>query len=168
MEKMQETQVLSLGQEDPLEEKMGTHSSILAWKISWTEEPGGLESVLCFRWPKIISLWPKGYNPKTFQNCTNLSIRTQTQKLICLAIVFKLWLLTTIYSCPCLVLVVSTFRLCLRIFCWASNPQTQRFIENLSRDAWAHQQQHFQTEFIIFSLPHSQHPTTCLPKHKTI
>ena len=35
----------SLGQEDPLEKEMGTHSSILAWKISWTEEPGGLQSM---------------------------------------------------------------------------------------------------------------------------
>ena len=37
---MQETQVRSVGQEDPLEKKMATHSSILAWKIPWTEEPG--------------------------------------------------------------------------------------------------------------------------------
>ena len=41
---MQEMQVLSLGWEDPLEEEMTTHSSILAWKISRTEEPGGLQS----------------------------------------------------------------------------------------------------------------------------
>ena len=41
---MQETQVRSLGQEDPLEEKMATHLSVLAWKIPWTEEPGGLQS----------------------------------------------------------------------------------------------------------------------------
>ena len=39
---MQETLVQSLGQEDPLEKEMATHSSILAWRISWTEEPGGL------------------------------------------------------------------------------------------------------------------------------
>ena len=39
---MQETQVQSLGQEDLLEEEMATHSSILAWKIPWTEEAGGL------------------------------------------------------------------------------------------------------------------------------
>ena len=39
---IQETQVQSLGQEDPLEEEMGTYSSILAWRIPWTEEPGGL------------------------------------------------------------------------------------------------------------------------------
>ena len=37
--------VHSLGQEDPLEEGMATHSSILAWEIPWTEEPGGLQSI---------------------------------------------------------------------------------------------------------------------------
>jgi len=42
---MQEMQVSSLGWEDPLEEEMATHSSILAWEIPWTEEPGGLQSV---------------------------------------------------------------------------------------------------------------------------
>ena len=42
---MQETWVQSLGQEDSLEEGMATHSSILAWRIPWTEEPGGLESI---------------------------------------------------------------------------------------------------------------------------
>ena len=42
---MQETQFQSLGQEDPLEEKMATHSNILAWEIPWTEEPGGLQSM---------------------------------------------------------------------------------------------------------------------------
>ena len=41
---MQETWVRSLGWEDPLEKEMVTHSSILAWKIPWTEEPGGLQS----------------------------------------------------------------------------------------------------------------------------
>ena len=42
---MQETQVRSLGQEDPLEKEMETHSNILAWKIPWMEEPGGLQSM---------------------------------------------------------------------------------------------------------------------------
>ena len=42
---MQETQVQSLGWEDPLEKGMATHSSILAWRIPWTEEPGGLWSM---------------------------------------------------------------------------------------------------------------------------
>jgi len=42
---MQETQVQSLGPEDPLEKGMATHSSILAWRIPWTEEPGRLQSM---------------------------------------------------------------------------------------------------------------------------
>ena len=42
---MQETQVQSLGWEDPLEKEMATHSSILAWEISWIEEPGWLQSM---------------------------------------------------------------------------------------------------------------------------
>ena len=42
---MQEKQVQSLGQEDPMEEEMATHSSILAWEIAWTEEPGQLQSM---------------------------------------------------------------------------------------------------------------------------
>ena len=42
---VQETQVQSMGWEDPLEKEMATHSSILAWKISWTQEPGGLQSM---------------------------------------------------------------------------------------------------------------------------
>ena len=41
----EEMQVPSLGQEDPLEEGMATNSSILAWRIPWTEEPGGLQSM---------------------------------------------------------------------------------------------------------------------------
>jgi len=42
---MQETQVRSLGQEDPLKKGMASHSNILAWRISWTEEPGRLQSM---------------------------------------------------------------------------------------------------------------------------
>ena len=42
---MQETPVRSLGREDPLEKDMAIHSSILAWRIPWTEEPGGLQSM---------------------------------------------------------------------------------------------------------------------------
>ena len=42
---MRETGVQSLGQEDPLEKEMATHSSTLAWKIPWTEEPGRLQSM---------------------------------------------------------------------------------------------------------------------------
>ena len=42
---MQETQVQSLGWEDPLEKEMATYPSILAWEIPWTEEPGGVQSI---------------------------------------------------------------------------------------------------------------------------
>ena len=42
---MQETQVRLLSQEDPMEKEMATHSSILAWRIPWTEEPGSLQSM---------------------------------------------------------------------------------------------------------------------------
>ena len=42
---MQETQLQSLSQEDPLEEGMATHSNILAWRILWTEEPGGIQFI---------------------------------------------------------------------------------------------------------------------------
>ena len=47
MQKTEETLVHSLGREDPLEKEMATHSSILAWKTPWTEEPGGLQSKGC-------------------------------------------------------------------------------------------------------------------------
>ena len=46
---MQETQVQSLGQEDPLEEEMATYSSILAWRTPWTGDPGGLQSMGSYR-----------------------------------------------------------------------------------------------------------------------
>ena len=45
MQETEETHVRSLGQEDPLEEEMATHSTILAWRIPWTEETGGLQSM---------------------------------------------------------------------------------------------------------------------------
>ena len=50
MQEIQKTQVQSLGQEDPLEEEKATSSSIPVWKILWTEEPGGLQSV----WPQRV------------------------------------------------------------------------------------------------------------------
>ena len=49
MQETQETRVQSLGWEDPLEEGMSTHSRILAYRIPWTEEPGGLQSIGCQR-----------------------------------------------------------------------------------------------------------------------
>jgi len=57
---MQETWVRSLGQEDPLEKEMATHSSILAWRILWTEEPGRIQSMgsqtVRHDWVTFISL----------------------------------------------------------------------------------------------------------------
>ena len=66
---MRETWVQSLGQEDPLEKEMATHSSILAWRIPWMEEPGGLQSMGSQRvrhdWATSLSLslstWTEGY-----------------------------------------------------------------------------------------------------------
>ena len=59
---MKETWVRSAGREDPLEEGMATHSSILAWRVPWTEEPGGLQSMESKRaghdWPSNIPLLP--------------------------------------------------------------------------------------------------------------
>ena len=49
MQEIQETRIQSPGWEDALEEEMATHSSILAWKIPWTEEPGGLQSMGSYR-----------------------------------------------------------------------------------------------------------------------
>ena len=49
VQEMQEMGVQSLGWEDPLEEGMGTHSSFLAWKIPWTQEPGGLQFMVLQR-----------------------------------------------------------------------------------------------------------------------
>ena len=53
---IQETKVRSLGWEDPLEKEMATHSSILAWRIPWTEEPGGLQSVALQRVRHIVNM----------------------------------------------------------------------------------------------------------------
>ena len=50
---MWETQVQSLGQEDPLEKEMAAHSSILAWRIPWAEEPGGLQSTGSQSWTRL-------------------------------------------------------------------------------------------------------------------
>ena len=63
---MWETQVLSLGQEVPLEKEMATHFSILAWKIPWMEEPGSLQSMGSQRvghdWATSLASWKKSYD----------------------------------------------------------------------------------------------------------
>ena len=72
MPAMRETWVRSLGREDPLEEGMATHSSILAWRIPWTEEPGGLQSTGSKRvghnWATSLSL--------SFQDTHSLTIQS--------------------------------------------------------------------------------------------
>ena len=60
---MRETQVRSLGQEDPLEKEMATHSSILAWEIPWLEEPGGLQSM----GPRVWHDWATSFFPLELQ-----------------------------------------------------------------------------------------------------
>ena len=75
---MQETRVQSLGREDPLEKEMATHSSILAWRIPWTEKPGGLQSTGSQKsWTRLrdensndLYLSP---NHKTYQLCVEYS-----------------------------------------------------------------------------------------------
>ena len=61
LQAMRETWVRSLGREDPLEKEMTTYSSILAWRIPWTEEPGGLQSMGSQRvghdWETSLSLY---------------------------------------------------------------------------------------------------------------
>ena len=63
MQNKQEIRVQSLGWEDPLEEEMATHSSIFAWKVSWTEEAGGLQSMGPEKldWAHIISILSRSH-----------------------------------------------------------------------------------------------------------
>ena len=90
---MQKTQVWSLGQEDPLEEKMATHSSILAWKIPWTEEPGGLQSMGSQR---VRYDWARMQYIDTYRfRLTNTRIKTKTymhmpcQRFLCWSPLFS-------------------------------------------------------------------------------
>ena len=77
---MQETRVRSLGQEDPLEKGMATHSGILAWRIPWTEEPGGLQ---------FVELQRVGHDRVTdteksaLQRCASFRCTTATAKRVC-------------------------------------------------------------------------------------
>ena len=64
---MQEASVQSLGWENPLVESMATHSSSLAWRISWTEEPGGLQSMGWQRVGAAIRGWPPLHGPLVYQ-----------------------------------------------------------------------------------------------------
>ena len=68
---IRETQVRSLGWEDPLEEGMATHASILAWRIPWTEEPGQLQSMQLQKSPTNI-VWLEN-NPFSLTNFNMMS-----------------------------------------------------------------------------------------------
>ena len=87
MQELQETWARSLGQEDPLEEKMATHSSILAWRIPWTEEPGGLQS--------MVQSMESQRSDTTEPTCTGTWAMSQVNFLI-------LWLSSTyVGECAC-------------------------------------------------------------------
>ena len=64
---MEETRVQLLGQEDPLEKEMATHASTVAWKIPWTEEPGGLQSMGSHSRIRLSDLSMSMFSPKAFQ-----------------------------------------------------------------------------------------------------
>ena len=70
---MQETQVQSLGREDPLKKEMATHSSILAWEIPWMEEPGGLQSMGWQSWTQLSDF--------TFTSSVLFLFRVQIQEM---------------------------------------------------------------------------------------
>ena len=73
---MQDTWVCSLSQEDPLEEEMATHSSILAWEIPWTEDPGGLQFT---GWQRIRHSWTHRHNwAQTHTHHTHTHTHTHT------------------------------------------------------------------------------------------
>ena len=75
MQETQEMRVQSLGREDPLEEGMATHSSILAWKIPWTEEPDGPQSM---RWQRVRQGWMFKHRAHTVWETDRESRASQT------------------------------------------------------------------------------------------
>ena len=108
---MQETWVLSQGQEDPLEKEMTTHSSILAWRIPWTEEPGGLPSMGSRRvrhnWSNLAAAVAAGYTkvrlvkamvfPVVMYGCESWTIKKAESQIID---AFELWCWKTLLRVP--------------------------------------------------------------------
>ena len=78
---MQETQVQSLGGEDPLEKEMATHSNILAWEIPWTEEPGGLQSI---GWQKSQTQLSDKQQQSSLHNAAFVSAAQRCESAICI------------------------------------------------------------------------------------
>ena len=93
---MQETQVQFLGCEDPLEKEMATHSSILAWEIPWTEEPGGL-----------YSPWGHKRVRQTEQACAHQALRDRMPRGLHYSVIHTF--LQRPFEAPLSILLVSTF-----------------------------------------------------------
>ena len=89
---IQETQVQSVGQKDPLEKGMATHSSILTWKIPWTEEPGGLPSIGSHR---VRQDWAT--NTLTFSSAVVTTHVWLTELLICGSYSLRNWIFSEFY-----------------------------------------------------------------------
>ena len=99
MQKVQETWVQSLSQEDPLEKGMPTHSSILAWKIPWTEEPGGLQPTGPWRdghdWAKHRLFIISGQSVSGIRTVTAVHRASEWIFQTCKTLVLR----TTLFSC---------------------------------------------------------------------
>ena len=94
MQETQETWVQPLGWEDPLEEEMATHSRILAWRIPWTEEPGGLQPMGSQKSRTQLGDWTR--NTKYF---IHSSWNTRDPSLLCLEVSSVVFLITVLVDC---------------------------------------------------------------------
>ena len=74
---MQETWVRSLGGEDPLEKNMATHSSVVAWRILWTEEPGGLQAL---RSQRVRHDWSNGTRTQACMSVTSIKLEKRIKQ----------------------------------------------------------------------------------------
>ena len=108
---IRETWVRSLGPKDPLEKEIATHSSILAWKILWTEEPGGLQSIGSQRvghnWATTLSWWCLTWLPQLQEYMTFRGFR---KLLKCLLMMLPLLLLFNRWCAVLKIPVIERFR----------------------------------------------------------
>ena len=102
---IQETQIQSLGQEDPLEKGMATHSSISAWKISWTEKPNGLQSMRVQRvthdWTSNTSLRKRDYYSLNNADYYSLKFISSREPVTSFKEQSNFWGWFTIHRAPC-------------------------------------------------------------------
>ena len=123
---MQETWVRSLSREDSLEKEMATHSSILAWRIPWREEPGGLQSK---RSQRVGHDWATPLSPSLYtvlhSDCTSLHSHQQYRKVLflhtfsstyCLLILLMMAILTSVKWYSIVVLICISLIVMLNIF----------------------------------------------------